>query len=79
MQMAVAGRSECERHFASDASNRSSRGDNDAHIANVASPSLSIDRSGLFQVQPHSHSPTAGKEPETDMCKHLKALIQVPM
>ena len=39
--------------------------------------SLSIDRSGLFHVQPHSHSPAVGKEPETDMCKHIKALIQV--
>lgn len=48
---------------------------------------ISIDRSALFNPQPHSHDPAvlaaqaaaAGidKEPETDLVRHLKALIQV--
>lgn len=42
-----------------------------------AEPSLIIDKSGLFQVRPHSHAPPQDKEPETDMAKHIKALIQV--
>ena len=39
--------------------------------------SLSIDRSGLFRLEPHSHDTPQGKEPETPMVKHLRALIQV--
>ena len=38
---------------------------------------LSIDRSGLFQVEPHSHEMSPRREPETPLLKHLKALIQV--
>ncbi len=38
---------------------------------------ISIDRSGLFQIEPHSHDIAQTKEPETPMVKHLRALIQV--
>ena len=41
-------------------------------------PSITVDRAGLFYVRPHSHEPLPDKEPETDMAKHIKALIQVP-
>jgi len=40
-------------------------------------PSITIDRTGLFQIAPHGHGPTAGKEQETEMARHIKALIQV--
>ena len=39
--------------------------------------SISVDRTGLFHVSPHSHDAVPGKEPETAMAKHIKALIQV--
>ena len=39
--------------------------------------SLSIDRSGLFRLEPHSHDVPQGKEPDTPMIRHLRALIQV--
>jgi hypothetical protein len=44
---------------------------------------VAIDRSALFTPQHHSHDPAvlaaaaAQKEPETDLARHLKALIQV--
>ncbi|CAL5220482.1 g2508 [Coccomyxa viridis] len=40
------------------------------------STAISIDRSGLFQIEPHSHDIAQTKEPETPMVKHLRALIQ---
>ena len=41
------------------------------------STDISIDRSGLFQIEPHIHDTPQAKEPETPMVKHLRALIQV--
>ena len=38
---------------------------------------LSVDRSGLYSEEPHSHGPLEHKEPETAMAKHLKTLIRV--
>lgn len=39
---------------------------------------IAIDRSGLAQAEEHSHGPPrAHKLPETDMTRHLKALIRV--
>ena len=38
---------------------------------------ISVDRSGLYSEEPHSHGTLAHKEPETPMAKHLKTLIRV--
>ena len=38
---------------------------------------ISIDRSGLFNPQMHSHDLDSRKEPETPLAKQLKALIRV--
>ena len=38
---------------------------------------FSVDRSGLFQPQSFASGKHAHKEPETDMAKQIKALIQV--
>lgn len=40
---------------------------------------ITVDRSGLGATEPHSHGgpPPAHKQPETDLTRHLKALIQV--
>ena len=38
---------------------------------------VSIDTSGLQRPQPHSHGDVLGKEPETEMAKHIKSIIRV--
>ncbi|KAL3144498.1 hypothetical protein ABBQ32_004236 [Trebouxia sp. C0010 RCD-2024] len=37
---------------------------------------ISIDTSGLQRPQPHSHGDVLGKEPETEMAKHIKSIIR---
>jgi hypothetical protein len=60
-------------------STKSPPGGEDAglHDAEPGTQTLSIDRSGLFRLSPHNHDAVPGKEPETAMAKHIKALIQV--
>ena len=38
---------------------------------------VSIDRTGLYNPEPHSHDLDPRKEPETALAKQLKALIRV--
>lgn len=52
-------------------------------VATAGEQFIAIDRSGLITPPPHSHDPAemaaaaAHKEPETELVRHLKALIQV--
>ena len=38
---------------------------------------VSIDTAGLNRPQSHSHGDAPGKEPETEMAKHIKSIIRV--
>lgn len=72
------GASAAQRQFSSNPAEKSSKDDAGTAKNSSTKSSVAIDRTGLFHVGSHSHSPARGKEPETDMCRHIKALIQVP-
>ena len=40
-------------------------------------PIISIDRSGLYNVEEHTHAAALNKETETPLTKQMKALIRV--
>ncbi|KAL4437198.1 hypothetical protein ABPG75_004337 [Micractinium tetrahymenae] len=78
-QPAAAGTTSAAADAATSPADERQRQEGQAHV-------ISIDRSALFNPQPHSHDPAllavqaaaAGvdKEPETELLRHLKALIQ---
>ncbi|CAL8464273.1 g3808 [Coccomyxa elongata] len=70
------GVSAAQRQFSSSPAEKSSKNDAGTAKDPTTKSSVAIDRTGLFHVGSHSHSPAKGKEPETDMCRHIKALIQ---
>lgn len=72
-----AGASAAQQQFSSSPAEKSSKNDAGTAKDPTSNSSVAIDRTGLFHVGSHSHSPAKGKEPETDMCRHIKALIQV--
>ncbi len=43
----------------------------------LAEHDISIDTSALSRTEAHNHGKLPGKEPETEMAKHIKSLIRV--